>query len=200
MKALIDQLPALLGVVVGVVGAMASSTLTDRLRWRRDQAVRWDQRRVDTYLSFATGLKNTLRITFQLVKPHQHDTGGVPIDSKTATNELIAAEGRTSDDWESLLLLGDADTVEAARRWRQIVQLLVRLAFDDQRDSRRWVATVKELDRARDNFHASARRGLGVHGGSVAQYDYLREIHGDVSTQPSERQLAARAASHPAAR
>jgi hypothetical protein len=53
MKALLDQLPTLLGVLVGAVGGMASSTLTDRLRWRRDQAVRWDQRRVDAYIAFA---------------------------------------------------------------------------------------------------------------------------------------------------
>jgi hypothetical protein len=44
-----ESLPALVGVALGAAGAMTSSLLTDRLRWRREHAARWDQHRLDAY-------------------------------------------------------------------------------------------------------------------------------------------------------
>jgi hypothetical protein len=189
MKALLDQLPTLLGVVVGAVGAMASSTLTDRLRWRRDQAVRWDQRRLDAYVAFTATLKDAVRICFRLTAPHRHAATAYPLDRAAAIDGLEEAEKRNSRDWESLLLLGDADTVEAARRWREASGAVVRLALRDRWDENSWATAVHELDRTRDEFHTAARRGLGV-AGSVDQFPFLRALHGDAQAPSLNTGLA----------
>lgn len=181
MKALIDQLPTLLGVVVGAIGAMASSSLTDRMRWRRDQAVRWDQRRLDAYVAFTATLKDVVRICFRVTAPRRPGTATIPVDRESAIDVLEDAERRNSKDWESLLLLGDAETVDAARRWRKTAGVLARLSMSDDWNAEQWRAAVHSLDQARDEFHLAARRALGVTGGSVEQFAFLREQHGDAS-------------------
>ena len=94
MTAVFDQLPALLGVLLGAAGAMASSTLTDRLRWRRDQAARWDQRRVDAYIAFASTMKDAARISHRLTAPYRLQTD-FETHRLAATKELDDAAGRS---------------------------------------------------------------------------------------------------------
>ncbi|MFG2041575.1 hypothetical protein [Dactylosporangium sp. NPDC048998] len=167
MQSFVDQLPALFGVVLGAAGAMASSSLTDRLRWRRDQVVRWDQRRLDAYIAFAATLKEIHAIASRLI--------GAERDERAANLVLLAAANvRRTQDWESLLLLGDEATVAAGRRWRDAVAQTERVARAEAGDVDAWQAAVNESDLARDTFHAAARRGLGVGGGSVEQFHHLR--------------------------
>jgi len=53
MSNLLGAIPALIGVVVGV----AATGWADRVRWKRGQAVRWDERRVDVYAEYARAIK-----------------------------------------------------------------------------------------------------------------------------------------------
>jgi hypothetical protein len=145
-----------------------------------DQAARWDQRRVDAYIAFASTLKDAVRVSHRLTAPYRLQVD-FEIDRTAATRELDAASRQNSKDWELLLLLGDAEVVEAARRWRLAVAALVVTAQKETWDAAEWRAAVHRPDRARDDFHVAARRGLGVAGGSVAQFAYLREMHGDAS-------------------
>ncbi|WP_345662042.1 hypothetical protein [Streptomyces venetus] len=46
--ALLDQLPALPGVVVGSLGSYAVRSLTERRRWKRQREERWDEKRFET--------------------------------------------------------------------------------------------------------------------------------------------------------
>jgi hypothetical protein len=167
MQSFIDQLPALLGVVLGAAGVIASSSVTDRLRWRREQAVRWDQRRLDAYVAFAATLKEIHAVASRLA-------GAAPDGRDADLERLTAANVRRTQDWESLLLLGDEATVEAGRRWRDAVARSERIARAGAGDASAWSAAVDESDRARDAFHLAARRGLGVAGGSVEQFHHLR--------------------------
>ncbi|MFD7686118.1 hypothetical protein [Streptomyces sp. NPDC059781] len=41
------------GVIVGAAGSYAATGLTERSRWRRARAERRDQKRPDTYASYA---------------------------------------------------------------------------------------------------------------------------------------------------
>ena len=83
MPNFLDQLPTLIGVVLGAAGAMAATSLTDRLRWRREQAVRWDQHRLEAYIVFAATLKEIHTLAFRLVAVHQPGSSAVPIDRQT---------------------------------------------------------------------------------------------------------------------
>jgi hypothetical protein len=174
MKSLVDQLPALIGVVLGAVGAMASASLTDRLRWRREQEVRWDQRRLEAYLTFASTLKEIHSLAFRLSATNRPGSHHPPIDREVAVELIAQANIRKTKDWESLLLLGDEGTVAAGRRWRDAVMQVERIARAESWDGSRWDSAVGEVDVARDRFHAAARRGLGVSGGSVEQSGFLR--------------------------
>lgn len=174
MRNLVDQLPALIGVVLGAVGAMASASLTDRLRWRREQEVRWDQRRLEAYLVFASTLKEIHDLAFRLSAANRPGSHRSPSD-REATLPLIAqANTRKTKDWESLLLLADEQTVAAGRGWRDAVMRVERVARAEPWDQSSWDLAVEEANVARDRFHAAARRGLGVSGGSVEQSSYLR--------------------------
>jgi hypothetical protein len=168
--------PTLLGVVLGAAGAILSSLLTDRLRWRRDQTVRWDQRRLEAYMTFAATLKEITALGFRLAandNPGDPDGRAFPIDRATGLRDLAAARLRRTTDWESLLLLGDESTVAAAREWRDATGEFERLARQEARDAAAWQERIDRMNAARDGFYIAARRSLGVHGGSVEQFGHL---------------------------
>ena len=110
MEGITAQLPALLGVLVGTIGTIVATSLADRSRWRRNQTVRWDERRLDAYVEFARALKEAHTIASRA-------TGGY-LDRDVALAELAEADFRHTLAWENVLLLGDAPTVTAARAWR----------------------------------------------------------------------------------
>src|SRR5262245_58029997 len=118
MTDLVDQLPALVGVVLGAMGAIASSAVSDRLRWRRQQAVRWDERRLESYIAFAATLKEIVNLSSRLVTAHRPESAAHPIDREAGLEMLTRANLRRTQEWELLLLLGSEATVAAGRRWR----------------------------------------------------------------------------------
>ena len=52
VSAFLQQLPALIGVVIGALGSYLAVSLGDRARYRRDTAARWRDRRLTTYVAF----------------------------------------------------------------------------------------------------------------------------------------------------
>jgi hypothetical protein len=175
MQNLVNSLPTLLGVLLGAVGAMASSTLTDRLRWHREQAVRWDQRRLDAYIAFAATLKQIHATAFRLAAVHRPGSRAPAIDRAAGLTLLADANVRKTMDWEALLLLGDQPTVAVARRWRDAISAVERIARSESWEGEdAWRAAVDEVDLARDAFYLEARQSLGVSGGSVSQFEALR--------------------------
>jgi hypothetical protein len=170
----LGQLPALLGVVLGAVGAIGATTLSDRLRWRRDQATRWDERRLDAYITFAGTLKEIHALAFRLVAAHRPGSKAQPIDRETGLALMAQANVRRTADWESVLLLGDAATVTAARQWREAVVTVELLARAERWDAAAWEPAVDGADRTRDQFYLVARQSLGIGSGSVEQLPHLR--------------------------
>jgi len=66
MSNFLGAIPALTGVVVGVVAA----GWAEWVRWRRGQAVRWDERRVDAYAEYARAIKKIHMTALGIVDPH----------------------------------------------------------------------------------------------------------------------------------
>src|SRR5689334_16175007 len=102
MSTLAESLPTLLGVALGAAGATMSSLLTDRLRWRRGQTVRWDQRRLEAYIAFATTLKEITTLGFRLAARDVPGARSIPIERSAGLQQLAAANLRRTTDWESL--------------------------------------------------------------------------------------------------
>jgi hypothetical protein len=164
MDGIAAQLPALLGVLVGTIGTIVATSLADRSRWRRNQTVRWDERRLDAYAEFARALKEVHAIASRLLGGH--------LDREAGLAALAEADFRHTLAWENVLLLGDGPTVTAARAWRDTVWEIERLARGGHPVTE-LPALLHRANEARDAFYAAARGGLSVGGGSVAQAELL---------------------------
>jgi hypothetical protein len=170
----LNQLPAILGVIVGALGTLLVTNFTDKARWRRDQAVRWDTRRLDAYVALAAIVKEIHAVALRVSAPHRRYSKSRPIDREQAIELLDEANARRTKAWESILLLGDEATVAAARVWQDAVGAEEYLCTSDSIDETEWQSAVEAVDQARDSFYLAARENLGVHGGSVAQSPFLR--------------------------
>jgi hypothetical protein len=54
----LQQLPTLVGVLIGAAATYGATSLTERARWRRAQAVRWDEKKVNAYAEYANAVKH----------------------------------------------------------------------------------------------------------------------------------------------
>jgi hypothetical protein len=169
----LSQLPALLGVVVGTAGTIIATTIGDRSRWRRTQSVRWDERRLTAYMEFAKAIKEVHQLTFRLAAPRLPRTRAIPIDPEAGLELLTQAKVGHTKAWEAVLLLGDATTITAARRWRDAVDELELIARGLADDGVSWASAVHTVNEARDKFYLAARAGLAVGSGAVAQAEWL---------------------------
>jgi hypothetical protein len=169
----LSQLPALLGVVVGTAGTIVATTIGDRSRWRRTQSVRWDERRLTSYMDFAKAIKDVHQLTFRLVAARLPQTGAIPIDPAEGLELLTQAKLAHTKAWEAVLLLGDSATVGAGRQWREAVGRLELIARGLAGDDVSWASAVRAVDEARDKFYLAARAGLAVGSGAVAQAERL---------------------------
>jgi hypothetical protein len=168
-----DQLPALLGVAVGALGTILSTQLNDRAHWNRTRAVRWDERRLEAYAQFARALKEVHYVAVRLTSPHFHQTAEQRAEE---LHRLEQAEAERTKSWESMLLLGDAATVNAGREWRRGVTELVFAARDRPSAGFDRETVLREVNQARDAYYEAARAGLNVNGGNVAQTAWLDEV------------------------
>jgi hypothetical protein len=57
MPGFTEQLPALVGVVVGASASYLIGAATDRARWQRGQSARWDERRAQAYADYGYAVK-----------------------------------------------------------------------------------------------------------------------------------------------
>jgi hypothetical protein len=159
-----EQLPALAGVVVGAIGSYMATSLTERSRWRRARAERWDQKRLDTYASYANSLKHQINIAQRIgaARGFQHVVD--PLDPEQGLAQLAEAAARRAAEWETVLLVGDAETIAAARKWHEAVWNVELYARGLKNDPAGWERAVGQMSRARDDFYALARRDLGISG------------------------------------
>jgi hypothetical protein len=175
MNNFVSQLPALIGVVVGVLGTILATTVTDKNRWNREQAVRWDERRLNAYADYAAAIKKIHVLALRLSANRMSVNLAQPISRDIGLPLLEEAESHRTSVWETVLLLGDEATVAAAREWRNKVGRLVDFACDpsEEDESLAWSPAVRHADEARDRFYEVARISIRIHGGSVAQAQLL---------------------------
>jgi hypothetical protein len=166
-----QQLPALVGVLVGAVATYGATSAAERARWRRAQSVRWDEKRVDAYAAYALALKQVISVTLRLVARRDSGpgAGGLPEADVAA---LDAAEGQRTVKWETVLLLGSSEVVVAARTWHQCVFRLERLARGEPGDMS-LAEAIGAVSGARRSFYEAAKRDIGVAvGGSPEAYEW----------------------------
>ncbi|MEU4129945.1 hypothetical protein [Streptomyces wuyuanensis] len=179
--ALLDQLPALIGVVVGSLGSYAVQSLTERRRWKRQREERWDEKRFETYGRYANALKAQLRIAQRIGAAIGFADVADPLRPADGLPLLAEAESRRATEWESVLLVGDAATIAAARRWHETVWSIELLVRDGEVDAEMWAGAHRSASAARDAFYARARHDLGIAGDPPPSGEWPRQWRSELS-------------------
>ncbi|SNT62694.1 hypothetical protein SAMN05421812_114154 [Asanoa hainanensis] len=159
-----QEFAALIGVVVGGLLTFTLTNLGERARWRRDQRVRWDAARLQSYTEYCNAVKRMVHISTGMAKTRglQHSSDAVPLARGRV--ELAAAAGERTARWESVLLLGTPATIDAARAWHQSVWQLEFYARGVLTGQEGWAAALAEYERERAVFYRHARKDLGLEG------------------------------------
>ncbi|MFJ6755092.1 MULTISPECIES: hypothetical protein [unclassified Streptomyces] len=173
MTTFLSQLPALIGVLIGTIGTLLTTRLNDRAQWDRALSARWDERRLDAYAECARTLKEVQLLATRVTAPSRPESRSLPIDRTTGLELLAQADAQHTKAWEAVLLMGDANTVAAAREWRMAVMSLGLAARGTAGEDFDWGATVQRADYRRDGFYEAARASLTIGPGNVAQARWL---------------------------
>lgn len=180
-----SQLLVLAGVIIGALASYLTTAATERARWRRALDSRWDDRRVDAYASYAQALKDEISIASRIAAGRRIAANSRSLSTTEENLELLASAGtKRAAAWETVLLLGHPDTVEAARKWHENVWRLEGFARGEITGGLEdWEKARSEVNHARSSFYESARKDLQVRGGElpgVVDYEErLRRIYGD---------------------
>ncbi|MEV0062061.1 hypothetical protein [Nocardia sp. NPDC050718] len=169
---MVQQLPALIGVLLGVAATYLSTSAAERARWRRAQAIRWDEKRLTAYTEYAYAVKKAIGLSVRIAA-HQGmhpDIDKLPLDEGLVA--LAAAEEARTMMWESVLMLGSEDAVVAGRRWHESgfrLQLIATGRISDVP----WARAVEEASQARRGFYEVVRKDIGLAiRGSSQSYEW----------------------------
>lgn len=179
MQYFLQGLPALVGVVVGALGTYLATSAAERSRWRRDQSVRWDEKRVNAYGEYAHALKQVISAALPVAAFRDANREGDRLPSKDEATALAAAAEQRTTKWEAVLLLGSSEVVIAARKWHQSVFRLERLAYGKY-SGMSLAEVIGAISQARRNFYEVAKRDIGIDvGASPEAYEWqLSKIAG----------------------
>jgi len=165
---LVDQLPTLLGVSIGAVATYAATSLSERSRWQRERSARWDVARMHAYSEYGEAVKKVFHLASRLAAARDLPHNSEPLEPNQEAMELLSnAEGERAGAWEPVLLMGDPQTVAAARSWHQAIWRVVWFAQGRLIGVDQWEVALSESERARDKFYEAARRDLGVQGAAM---------------------------------
>ena len=106
----ITQIVTLVGVLLGALTSFVATGSAERVKHRRLMAARWDERKLDAYVEYATCVKEIAAVSKRAVDAEA---------GSTARAEFLAAmeqaEIRRSALFETLVLLASPAAVEAAK-------------------------------------------------------------------------------------
>ena len=162
MSVFMQQLPALLGVLIGAVGSYLATTRADRARFRREQSARWDEQRLTAYADYARSLKKTVTLTYRIASHLGNDPHPHPLSPEEAAPQLAEAADGRDPVWEALLMLGSPDVVEKAREWVLVVVEMEGFLRERTNSPDDWSALLGRQRVARDGYYAAVRRDLAL--------------------------------------
>jgi hypothetical protein len=167
MSDLIRQAPALIGVAVGALASFLVTTASERNRWRREQASRWDDKRADAYAEYGNSVKNLHELCKRIAAYRGLQTWTEPLDPAEGLEDLARSAAERAAKWEIVLLLGSPAAVVAARSWHRQVWQMELFAQGVRTDNTQWRTLLDDVAAARYRFYDAARRDLGITSGQL---------------------------------
>jgi len=161
------QLLTILGVVAGAVLSFVFTRLADRARWHREDALRWDTRRLDCYGEFAASVKHHITISQRICAGLGLPSSDQPLEAGAGLAMLADAEQELGVKWEHVLMLGTPEAIEAARDWRHIAWHLEWMARGLRCDPAEYTQANIDSGEARRRFYSAVRADLGIASGPI---------------------------------
>ncbi|MBY8840166.1 MULTISPECIES: hypothetical protein [unclassified Streptomyces] len=170
MASFLQQLPALIGVVIGALGSYLAVVRSDRARFRREQAARWEERRLAVYSDYARTLKRAVTLTYRVAAHLGNDPHPHPLSPQEAEPLLAQAALDRDPAGEALLLLGSPAVVEKARVWVVTAMEMERFLRAETRDPRAWQELLERQRAGREGYYAAVREDLALPPGHPARW------------------------------
>ncbi|MFJ3772611.1 hypothetical protein ACIPX0_13040 [Streptomyces sp. NPDC090075] len=162
MSAFLQQLPALLGVVIGALGSYLAVVRGDHARFRREQAARWDERRLTVYAEWAQALKKTVSVDYRVAAHLGNDPHPHPLSPREAEPLLAEAQLARDPYGEKLIMLGSPAVVEKAQEWVVTVMAMERFLREERQDPGTWRTLLDRQRDGRDGYYAAVREDLAL--------------------------------------
>jgi hypothetical protein len=185
MDALIDQLPAALGVLIGSVATFLATSAMSRTQWRRQQQARWAEVQIAAYTDHAQALKIMTSLARRVVAHRGVDEVADPLSPEVGIPQISTAEELRSAKWESVLMVGDPEVIEAAQRWKQCVWRLEWFARGRLNGPNSWQQALTDAGDAKHAFYQTVRRSLSTPGGSLRRFKLAPWISANLEDQQS---------------
>jgi hypothetical protein len=170
MSAFIQQLPALIGVVIGALGSYLAIVRGDRARFQRERTARWEERRLAVYADYARSLKKSVTLTYRVASYLGNDPHPHPLSPEEAAPLLAEATVARDPAGEALILLGSPQVVERARTWVVRVMEMEQFLREGTRDPRAWQALLERQRAGREGYYAAVRDDLALPPGHSARW------------------------------
>lgn len=166
MVSLTDRILPLVGVALGALMSFLVSSLNERARWRRQQAVRWDEHRLTAYAEYAHAVKELAARYHMIAAARGLVSGPMELEpTPDVLTELGALESRRSALSETLGLLGDTEANTASKTLDHCLWRLETLARGVPTGvEQNWDQAFQEFRTARSRYVGHARASLGVPG------------------------------------
>lgn len=159
-----DQIFTLTGVALGATMSFISGALTERSRTRREQDLRWRERRLDAYSAYVHDVKHMSAVARRVGAAR--GLAGRPTDLSVEDGQrlFVEAEMCRSLTSEAVTLVAGPETVEALRLLNRTVWDLEWIArgLGEDIGPEAWDRCRSRFTDALDAFHKSARSELGV--------------------------------------
>ncbi|MGH2601443.1 MAG: hypothetical protein ACRDJ9_18915, partial [Dehalococcoidia bacterium] len=143
---------------------------SDRVRFRRERAAYWEDCRLSVYTEYAMSIKRSVSGTYRLAGHFGNDPHPHPLTPEQAYPLLDEAYDARDLAWESLLLLGAPEVVDAARDSAFTLRRTDRFARAGDRRSEEWQALLEAQRVARAGFYDAARRDLALPPGHPGRW------------------------------
>ncbi|WP_369176141.1 hypothetical protein [Streptomyces mutabilis] len=170
MSVFLQQLPALMGVVIGALGSYLAVVRSDQARFRRETAARWEERRLAVYADYARTLKTSVTLTYRIAAHLGNDPHPHPLAPREAAAAQAEAALARDPAGEALLLLGSKEVVEKARVWVVAVLDMERFLREETRDPEAWQVLLERQRAGREGYYTAVREDLALPPGHAARW------------------------------
>jgi hypothetical protein len=183
MSNLLDQLPTIIGVLVGSTATYFATSAVGRAQWQRQRQAHWNALQVAAYSDHAHALKKMTDIARAIAAHRGLDDLAEPLPPEVGISQLVAAELDRSAKWESVLMVGDSAVVEAGQRWKQCVWRLEWFARGRLDGRSEWDHALAQAGDSKHEFYEAVRRSIGTPGGPLPRFRRSPWISTELATR-----------------